>query len=103
VSQPGDGAALHTMGAVRRLTGLTDRQIRYYHRHGLVAPRRSPGGHRLFAAADVERLLQVRRLLAAGLSVAEIRTRLGAPRPPQRARAAQRAPRPTQVRKAGTS
>jgi MerR family glutamine synthetase transcriptional repressor len=67
------------MGAVRRLTGLTDRQIRYYHSHGLVTPARSPGGHRLFDAADVRRLVQVRALLAAGLTIPEIRARLSPP------------------------
>ena len=76
MSQPGGPPPLHTMGAVRRLTGLTDRQIRYYHRHGLVAPRRSAGGHRLFDAADVHRLVQIRALLAAGLTIPEIRARL---------------------------
>jgi MerR family glutamine synthetase transcriptional repressor len=65
------------MGAARRMTGLTDRQIRYYHRRGLVAPRRSPGGHRLFTAEDLGRLGLVRTLLAQGLTVPEIGRRLG--------------------------
>ena len=60
------------MAAVRALTVLTDRQLRYYDHRGLVVPRRSAGGHRLFTDADVERLRQVRDLLRAGLGVRQI-------------------------------
>ncbi len=68
---------LHTMGEVRRLTGLTDRQIRYYDQHGLVMPTRSAGRHRLFTAADVARLLSIKRWLARGFTLAEVGRRLG--------------------------
>ena len=86
-------APLHTMGAVRRLTGLSDRQIRYYHQRGLVRPRRSPGGHRLFTAEDVASLLEVRRRLAAGLTVPEIAVQLQALRAAQPGGAGGAAPR----------
>ena len=60
------------MAAVRALTGLSDRQLRYYDQQGLVVPRRSPGGHRLYTAAEVDRLLRVRELLSAGLTVRQV-------------------------------
>ena len=76
---------LHTMGEVRRLTGLTDRQIRYYDQHGLVMPTRSAGRHRLFTATDVARLMSIKRWLARGLTLTEVGRRLGpaAPGPQQ--------------------
>lgn len=70
------------MAATRRLTGLSNRQLRYYDGRGLVVPARSSGGHRLYAASDIHRLLMVRRLLAEGLTVAEVAERLAEDRPP---------------------
>lgn len=70
---------LHTMGEIRRLTGLTDRQIRYYDQHGLVTPTRSAGRHRLFTPDDVARLLVIKPLLARGLTVADVARRLSHP------------------------
>lgn len=67
-----------TMAAVRRLTGLSERQIRYYDEKGLVVPHRTQGGHRLYTHADVERLLAVKRLLAAGTPLEEVRGHLDA-------------------------
>lgn len=66
-------APVFTMAAVRRLTGLTDRQIRYYDQVGLVVPRRTRGNRRLYSQADVEALNYVKRLLADGHRVAEAR------------------------------
>lgn len=65
-----------SIAAVRRLTGLSERQIRYYDEKGLVVPERTPGGHRLYTPAHVERLRAVRRLIEEGLSVEEVRQRL---------------------------
>lgn len=71
-----------TMAAVRRMTGLSERQIRYYDEKGLVVPGRTQGGHRLYTHADVERLLAVKRLLAAGVPLEEVRGHLDAVAPP---------------------
>jgi DNA-binding transcriptional MerR regulator len=67
---------LCTMAEVRRRTGLTERQIRYYETQGLVAPLRSAGRQRLFSLADVERLAEIKRWLDAGLSLKAVRDRL---------------------------
>lgn len=51
---------LHTIGEVTRLTGLTHRMLRHYEEQGLVVPSgRSEGGHRLYSASDLERLMKV--------------------------------------------
>lgn len=70
---------LFSIGIVQKLTGLTARQIRYYEQHGLIDPARSEGKQRLFSFADVERLMEVRRLLDEGLNMAGVKAQLGKP------------------------
>ena len=74
-------APVYPIGVVRKLTGLSDRQIRYYEQVGLFSPARSPGRRRLFAPADVETLLLIKQEMARGLRTAEIREKLGRDRP----------------------
>ncbi|MCR4402703.1 MAG: MerR family transcriptional regulator [Firmicutes bacterium] len=69
-------APIYTIGAVRRLTGLTDRQIRYYDETGLVVPARTPGNQRLYSEADVDALREVKRLLGQGRRIEEVRSML---------------------------
>ncbi|MDI3297927.1 MAG: MerR family transcriptional regulator [Bacillota bacterium] len=64
---------LYPMSVASELTGLTPRQIRYYDQRGLVSPHRTQGGHRLFSARDLERLLAVKRYLGQGYTLREIR------------------------------
>jgi MerR family transcriptional regulator, repressor of the yfmOP operon len=64
------------IGEVAELTGTTPRTIRYYEELGLLAPsaERSPGAHRSYDEADVDRLrelLRLRRVL--GLSLDELK------------------------------
>jgi DNA-binding transcriptional MerR regulator len=66
---------VYPMAIVRSLTGLTDRMIRYYEQVGLLRPDRSPGGRRLFSAADVEMLLRIKAEMQRGLRTAEIRAK----------------------------
>lgn len=61
---------------VQKLTGLTARQIRYYEQHELVKPARSEGNQRLFSFVDVERLMDVRRLLDDGLNMSQVKKRM---------------------------
>lgn len=68
---------LFAIGIVQKLTGLSARQIRYYEQHGLIEPARSEGKHRLFSFADVERLMEVRRLLDEGLNMSGVKVQLG--------------------------
>lgn len=67
---------LYSIGVAQRLTGLTGRQIRYYEEVGLLSPERTPGNQRLFSPADVERLLEIKRLLAQGMNINGVKTYL---------------------------
>ncbi|MCX4244939.1 MerR family transcriptional regulator [Paraliomyxa miuraensis] len=58
--------------------GCTPRTVRYYEREGLLRAARSAGGHRLFAASELERLLFVVALREAGWALEEIEELLGA-------------------------
>jgi DNA-binding transcriptional MerR regulator len=78
------------IGDVARLAGTTPRTIRYYEELGLLAgaPERPSGGHRLYTAAEVERLREVIRLKQLlGVTLDELRDLLTA----EEARAAVRA------------
>lgn len=66
-------AALYTMCVVRSLTGLSDRQIRYYDRVGLVVPTRTASGRRLYSPAQIETLREVKALLGEGLTVVQVK------------------------------
>jgi DNA-binding transcriptional MerR regulator len=78
------------IGDVAKLAGTTPRTIRYYEELGLLpqAPERPSGGHRLYSAAEVERLREVIRLKELlGVTLQELKTLLAA----EEARAAVRA------------
>ena len=60
-------AKLQTIGSVCRMLGeefpeVSISKIRYLEDQGLIAPRRTPGGYRLFSEEDVERLETILRL-----------------------------------------
>jgi DNA-binding transcriptional MerR regulator len=64
------------IGDVARAVGTTTRTIRYYEEIGLLEPggERSPGGHRAYTEADVERLGEILRLKELlGVSLEELR------------------------------
>ena len=63
-----------TIGNLARETGASVRSLRHYDAHGLLRSTRRVNGYRVFAPAAIAQVRQVRRLLAAGFSVAEIRT-----------------------------
>ncbi|EKP94201.1 putative transcriptional regulator [Thermaerobacter subterraneus DSM 13965] len=69
---------MFTMGAAERLTGLTQRQIRYYEAKGLVRLARSPSGQRLLTARDIRQLRRIRWLLQQGHNVHTMRVILAA-------------------------
>ncbi|HHY93836.1 MAG TPA: MerR family transcriptional regulator [Firmicutes bacterium] len=71
-----DRLPVYPMRVVCRMTGLTERQIRYWEKLGLVAPARTPGEQRLFSVADVQRLKQVKRLKDEGIPLRSIRAKL---------------------------
>lgn len=52
--------------------GLTVRALRVYERHGLLAPRRTEKGWRLYGAVEIARLHEILALKQLGLSLARI-------------------------------
>ncbi|WP_027724506.1 MerR family transcriptional regulator [Tuberibacillus calidus] len=68
---------LFSMSIVGKLTGLSARQIRYYEEHQLIHPERTNGNRRLFSFNDVERLLEIKKLLDKGVNLAGIKHVLG--------------------------
>jgi len=74
------GASLR-IGDVARLVGTTTRTIRYYEEIGLLseAAPRATGAHRVYSAAEVERLREVMRLKELlGVTLEELKTLLSA-------------------------
>ncbi|MBF6221444.1 MerR family transcriptional regulator [Nocardia abscessus] len=60
------------IGEMVRRTGVSERLLRYYEEHALLAPMRLPSGYRVYSDADVNTVRRIRTLLAAGLSTATI-------------------------------
>jgi MerR family transcriptional regulator, copper efflux regulator len=52
-----------TINEAAATTGWSARMLRYIEGIGLVEPRRSPGGYRLYGAAELQRLRTLRELL----------------------------------------
>ncbi len=68
---------LYTSGEVRRLVGLSQRQLSYWDASALIRPgaraANGRGSRRLYTVMDVLQLKVVRRLLEVGLSLQKIR------------------------------
>lgn len=62
-----------SIGTVCDLTGLTERQIRYYEEKQLIFPIRTKGGARKFSFEDVERLKEINERLRDGYHTFELR------------------------------
>lgn len=62
MSEP-SGDPVFVISVAARLIGVHAQTLRAYEREGLVAPARSGGGVRMYSAADIERLLLIRRLM----------------------------------------
>ena len=74
-----DGTLLHPIGEAARLTGVSRGMLRLWERERLIAPQRTPGGHRLYSSNDLRRLRQIVRLRRMDrLNMAAIRRELGA-------------------------
>lgn len=76
-----DDGALMPIGRVveevhKSFPSVTPSSLRFLEREGLVVPTRTPGGHRLYSHADVERILQIKEWQAQRLSLEDIRARL---------------------------
>ncbi len=65
-----DGLTIHEAATT---TGWSARMLRYIERVGLVEPRRSASGYRLYGAAELQRLRTLRELLdALGIGLQEV-------------------------------
>ncbi|MDC3416935.1 MerR family transcriptional regulator [Aquibacillus salsiterrae] len=62
-----------TIGVVSELTGLTERQIRYYEERKLIFPERSAKGNRKYSFMDVEQLIEIANKREEGVQTYEIR------------------------------
>ncbi|WP_432927768.1 MerR family transcriptional regulator [Microbispora sp. CA-135349] len=61
------------IGELARATGTTARALRHYEDEGLITSRRAPNGYRVYAEDVVVRVRNIRHLLAAGLTLADVR------------------------------
>jgi DNA-binding transcriptional MerR regulator len=73
-------SAAMKVGELAKQTGISVRTLHYYDEIGLLSPsRRTQADHRLYAAADIERLQQIVSLRQLGFSLEEIRDCLECP------------------------
>ncbi|NMH65695.1 MerR family transcriptional regulator [Shewanella salipaludis] len=79
----GDSAGLYPIGEVSRLTGVNAVTLRAWQRRfGLVIPKRTPKGHRLYSAADIAQIREICRWLERGVAISKVKPLL-APGPAQ--------------------
>ena len=62
------------IGELAARAGVSVRSLRYYEEQGLLTSSRTAGGQRWYAEVDVERVVLIQRLYAAGLSSSTIAT-----------------------------
>lgn len=60
------------IGELARQTGATRRALRLYESHGLLTADRGSNGYRHYGAAAARKVANIRRLQAAGFTLAEI-------------------------------
>src|SRR5262249_60149690 len=71
---------MYMISVAAELAGMHPQTLRLYENKGLVRPKRTPGGTRLYSEADVERLRIIQRLtteLGLNLAGVELVLRLG--------------------------
>ena len=61
------------IGELAERAATSTRTLRYYESRGLVCPRRSANGYRIYDEAELEVVNEIRALLAAGFDLDEIR------------------------------
>lgn len=63
----------YPLGAVSRITGLSEHVLRAWERrHSAVTPRRTAGGTRRYSEAEVERLRLLSRVVSAGYPIGQV-------------------------------
>jgi len=78
-----DNEALYPIRTVSALTGVNPVTLRAWERrYGLIKPKRTPKGHRLYADADIQRIHRILELLKQGIPISQTRQLLAnQPRP----------------------
>lgn len=71
-------ATLYRVHEVAELTGVTVKALHHYDRLGLLTPRRTDAGYRLYTRRDLERLRQIVALRGIGLPLKQIKNLLDA-------------------------
>lgn len=61
------------IGEAAQLAGISTRTLRYYETMGLLVPRRTDAGYRIYHPKDLKRLAQIMAMKACGLPLATIR------------------------------
>ncbi len=70
---PAASEARHPIGVVAERTGLSPDVLRVWERrYGVVEPRRSPGGQRVYSDADIERLTLLQRATHGGHGISHV-------------------------------
>lgn len=68
-----DANGLYPIRTVAALTGINAVTLRAWERrYGLIRPRRTPRGHRLYSRQDIERIQRTVELLDRGLAISQI-------------------------------
>ncbi len=62
-----------SIGDVSKITGITERQIRYYEERELIFPKRTERGTRKYSFGDIERLMDIIEKREDGVQTFEIR------------------------------
>lgn len=79
-SQEGIPEALYPIREVALRTGVNPVTLRAWERrYGLIKPRRTPKGHRLYSEADINLVHRIVTLLSSGLAISQIRPLLEKP------------------------
>jgi DNA-binding transcriptional MerR regulator len=61
------------IGELAQVAGTTPRAVRHYEQEGLITSRRADNGYRIYEQGAVARVRNIRSLLAAGLTVEDVR------------------------------
>ena len=61
------------IGQLAKLTGTTARALRHYEQAGLISSKRAANGYRVYSERTLVRVRNIRYLLAAGLTLEDVR------------------------------
>jgi len=73
MNTPAPGTELFPIRTVASLTGVNAMTLRAWERrYGLIRPRRTAGGHRLYARTDIESIQRILALLEQGMTIGQV-------------------------------